>query len=121
MAMEIHGVIAELTKLVEKAGPASIQARDRALELAKKGEAYAKIIAPVNKTGKPHKLKGGYVDMPGDYRDSIRGEVIFKDGAWRGRVGAYDWKAHIVEYGADGKPRFSIMRRTAAHLRGSGE
>ncbi|MFE3229339.1 hypothetical protein [Nocardia sp. NPDC059228] len=119
MAMEIMGVLAELTKLVEKAGPASIQAREHAELLAKKGAEYAKTIAPVNKTGKPHKLKSGYVDEPGDYRDSIRADVLFKDGAWRGRVGAYDWKAHIIEYGAKGKPKFAIMRRTAGHLRGT--
>ncbi|GAB3211345.1 hypothetical protein [Nocardia tengchongensis] len=119
MAIDIANVAAELTKLVEKAGPASALAREHALMLAKKGEEYAKTIAPVNKTGKPHKLKSGYVDEPGDYRNSIRGDVLFKDGAWRGRVGAYDWKAHIIEYGAKGKPKFAVLRRTAGYLRGT--
>lgn len=117
--MEIMGVAAELAKLVEKAGPASPAARAEAARLAKKGETYAKSIAPVNKTGKPHRLPDGRVDEPGDYKNSIRGEVLFKDGGWRGRVGAYDWKSIIIENGAKGKPKFAIMRRTAGYLRGT--
>ncbi|MGW0052045.1 hypothetical protein [Nocardia nova] len=116
--MEIMGVIAELTKLSAAAG-ASPQARAECERLAKKGEAYAKTIAPVNKTGKPHRLPSGYVDQPGDYRNSIRGETLFKDGRWRGRVGAYDWKSHLLEYGTRKMPKVAVMRRTAGHLRGT--
>ncbi|OXR46671.1 hypothetical protein B7C42_01646 [Nocardia cerradoensis] len=116
--MEIMGVIAELTKLSAAAG-ASPQARAECERLAKKGEQYAKTIAPVNKTGRPHRLPSGYVDNPGDYRDSIRGETLFKNGKWRGRVGAYDYKSHWIEYGTSKMPKQSIMRRTAGHLRGS--
>ncbi|MEU6582818.1 hypothetical protein [Nocardia sp. NPDC046763] len=119
MGMDIANVVAELTKLVEKAGPASAEAREHALGLAKKGEEYAKTIAPVNKTGRPHKLKSGYIDEPGEYRDEIEGYVVFKDGAWRGRCVARNWKSHIIEYGAKGKPKFAIMRRTAGYLRGT--
>ena len=119
MAIEVMGVLAELTKLAAAAG-ASPQAREECERLAKKGEKYAKTIAPVNKTGKPHRLASGYVDNPGDYQNSIRGDTVFKDGAWRGRVGAYDWKSHIIENGAKGKPKFKVMARTAGYLRGSG-
>ena len=120
MAMQVMGVLAELTKLAVKAGPASVEAREHCEMLAKKGENYAKSIAPVNTNpGRPHTLKSGYVDRPGDYRNSIRGDVIFKDGAWRGRVGAYDWKAHMIEYGTKKMPKFSTIRRTAGYLRGT--
>lgn len=114
------GVLAELTKLAVKAGPASVEAREECERLAKKGEQYAKTIAPVNThPGRPHVLKSGYVDRPGDYRNSIRGDTIFKNGAWRGRVGAYDWKAHLLEYGTVKMPKAATMRRTAGYLRGS--
>lgn len=117
--MEIMGVIAEITKLSAAAG-ASPQARERCEQLAKKGEKYAKSIAPVNRRpGRPHRLKSGYVDEPGDYQKSIRGDTVFKDGAWRGRVGAYDYKSHWIEYGTKRMAKRPIMRRTAGYLRGT--
>lgn len=117
--MEIAGVAAALAELALKAGPASPVVREALLVEAKRGETFAKTIAPVNKTGKPHKSKG-HVDMPGDYRDSIEGLVLFVDGAWRGRVVARDYKAHWIEYGTSRMPKFATMRRTAGYLRGTG-
>jgi hypothetical protein len=118
--MEVASVLAELTKLALQAGPASVEVREALLAEAKRGEAYAKTIAPVNVTGKPHTLKGGYVDRPGDYRDSIEGTTLFVRGAWRGRVTARDYKSPWIEYGTAKMPKFAIMRRTAGYLRGTG-
>ncbi|MEV6258079.1 hypothetical protein AB0L97_32975 [Nocardia sp. NPDC051911] len=117
--MEIMGVLAELTKL-SAAASASPQARIECERLAKKGERYGKSIAPVNKTNRPHRVSRGHIDEPGDYQKSIRGDVVFKGGVWRGRVGAYDFKAHWIEYGTKKMAKFAIMRRTAGYLRGSG-
>ncbi|KZM70759.1 hypothetical protein AWN90_40070 [Nocardia terpenica] len=117
--MEVMGVLAELTKLATQAGPASPIMREALLAEAKRGEKYAKTIAPVNKTGKPHRITAGYVDEPGDYRDSIEGLVLFEHGAWRGRVIARDWKAHMLEYGTTHMAKRAILRRTAGYLRGT--
>lgn len=117
--MELANVVAALGELALKAGPASVEVREALLAEAKRGEKYAKTIAPVNVTGKPHTLKGGYVDRPGDYRDSIEGTVLFVNGAWRGRVVARDYKAHWIEYGTRKMPKFATLRRTAGYLRGT--
>jgi hypothetical protein len=55
--------------------------------------------APVNKTGKPHTLPSGYVDNPGDYRDSIRYKIMRNPTRMKVRIMATDYKAHWIEYG----------------------
>lgn len=115
--------VASVVKAIEElAGPyaaASVVAREALLLEAKRGEAYARSIAPVGDA--PHVLKSGYRDEPGDYRDSIMGSVLFIRGAWRGRVSAGDYKAHWIEYGTKHMPKQAVMRRTANHLRGTGD
>lgn len=117
MSIQLESVVAELAKVARKAGPASMAVREALLAEAKRGEAYAKTIAPVNKTGKPHQVSAGHIDEPGDYRDSIEGTVLFVRGEWVGRVVAKDWKAHMIEYGTAKMPKFATMRRTAGYLK----
>lgn len=120
MAIELASVLAELTKLAETAGPASVEVREALLAEAKRGEQYAKTIAPVNvDPGRPHKVSKNHIDHPGDYRDSIEGLVLFVEGAWRGRVVARDYKSHWIEYGTKHMGKFATMRRTAGYLRGT--
>jgi hypothetical protein len=119
MAMNVASVISALEELAGPAAAASALVREALLVEAKRGEAYAKSIAPVG--DRVHTLKSGYRDEPGDYRDSIMGSVLFIHGAWRGRVSAGNFKAHWIEYGTKHMPKQSIMRRTAGHLRGTGE
>ncbi len=91
-------------------------AREIALARAKSAAAYAKTIAPVG--ARAHKVSANHYDEPGDFKDSIDAEVIFKRGAWRGRVIARDYKAHWIEYGTKKMKKQAIMRRAAAHARG---
>lgn len=35
----------------------------------------------------------------GDLRDSIQGDVVLESRGFIGRVNAFDWKAHFVEFG----------------------
>lgn len=117
MGIAIADVVAELEKVAKGAAAASALVREGLLAQAKRGAAYAQSIAPVG--DRAHTLPSGYVDEPGDYRDSISGEVVFEKGAWRGRVIARDYKAHWIEYGTRKMPKQAVMRRAAAHLRGA--
>ena len=107
-------VLAELTLKANAFVATSPVLKARMLAMAKRGEEYAKSIAPVGE--KEHTLKSGYVDHPGDYRDSIEGEVVLKNGRWIGRVIARDFKAHWIEYGTKKMPKQAVMRRTQAYL-----
>jgi hypothetical protein len=114
MGLDATVVNAELRVISEKFLATSPEAKAHALALAKAGEKYAKGIAPVGE--KDHRLKSGYVDHAGDYRDSIEGDVVFKGGRWRGRVTARDFKAHWIEYGTKRWPKLAIMRRTRDYI-----
>lgn len=118
MPIDIASVTKELQAVVGPALAVSEVIKAGLLAEAKRGESYGKSIAPVSK--RPHTLPSGYVNNPGDYRKSIEGTVVFEKGRWIGRVGAQDWKAHWIEYGTVKMPKQAIMRRTAAHLRGTG-
>ncbi|GAC70729.1 HK97 gp10 family phage protein [Gordonia soli] len=110
IAVAVSGAVEEFAKV-------SPLVRKQLDKLAKEGADYAQSIAPVGT--KRHTLKSGYVDEPGDYRDSIYGTTVFVGGRWRGRVGARDYKAHWIEYGTVHMPKRAVMRRTAEHLGGS--
>jgi hypothetical protein len=86
------------------------------LRLAKEGEAYGRSIAPVG--DKEHKLKSGYIDKPGDYRDSIEGMVVQGHRRMKGRVRATDYKAHWIEYGTQKMTKRAVLRQVADHLGG---
>jgi hypothetical protein len=114
MGLDATVVNAELHLKAERFLETSPEAKAAALALASRGAEYARSIAPVGE--KDHRLKSGYVDHAGDYRDSIEGEVVFKNGRWRGRVVARDFKAHWIEYGTKKWPKLAIMRRTRDYL-----
>lgn len=86
------------------------------LELAKRGADYGKSIAPVGP--KEHTLKSGYVDKPGDYRDSIEGMVVQGHRRMKGRVRATDYKAHWIEYGTKKWAKHGVLRKVADFLGG---
>ncbi len=69
----------------------------------------ARAIAPVG--DKEHTLKGGYVDKPGDYRDSIEASVVQGGKRMKGRVTAHDYKAHWIEYGTKHQPAQHVLHR----------
>lgn len=66
----------------------------------------------------PHKLKSGYVDIPGDYKASIHVDDRTKknkDGFTTYTVISRDYKAHWLEYGTGGSsptPEFAFARKT---------
>lgn len=113
---QMGAVLAELDLKAERFLATSPVLKARMLELAKEGEEYAKSIAPVG--DRKHTTKSGYVDHPGDYKDSIEGMVVMKNGRWIGRVIARDWKAHWIEYGTAKMPKLAVMRRTQSWLEG---
>lgn len=90
-----HAVIAELLK-----NDAAVFAEVFAVTEAAMN--HWKSIAPVNKhgdieAGKPHTLKSGYVDNPGDYRESIRMRMVKNPTRIKGRVEATDYKSYWLE------------------------
>lgn len=85
---------------------------------AERGVKYAQSIAPVGE--KEHRLKGGHIDRPGDYRDSIKGHVVIDRHRQKGRIEVTDYKARWIEYGTAKMPKKSVLRRTADYL-GIGE
>lgn len=48
---------------------------------------------------KEHTTKGGYLDKPGSYRDSIRYKIVRNPTRMKCRVYTNDYKAHWLEYG----------------------
>lgn len=82
-------------------------------QLAQEAVTYAKSIAPV--ADEAHTTKGGYVDKPGSYRDSIHVEVAATGGVM---VVASDFKAHWIEYGTETMPEQAVMRRTEEEING---
>jgi anti-sigma factor RsiW len=79
------------------------------LEEANKVAERAKAAAPVG--AKEHTLKGGYVDKPGDYRDSIEPSVVQGHRRMKGRVTAHDYKAHWIEYGSKHNTAQHVLHR----------
>lgn len=84
---------------------------------AERGVLFAKSIAPVGK--KEHKLKSGYVEQPGDYRDSIHATVTQGHRRQVAHVEATDYKRFWVEYGAKHMPKYAVLRKTKDHLESS--
>lgn len=74
--------------------------------------------------GKPHTLKSGYVDNPGDYRDSIRMRMVKNPTRIKGRVEATDYKSYWLEgykhVNAHNDPPPEPMLHTLSHLMSSG-
>lgn len=83
---------------------------------------------------RPHTLKSGYQEEPGDYANSIRIYYMrTRSGFFKARVWARDYKAHWIEYGAaahisgyppphlaGGMPEFAPRAKTLAYF-GGGE
>lgn len=47
----------------------------------------------------------------GQYRRSIRSDVVLEDGRWTARVGSSDWAWHMVEFGSANNPIYAPLRR----------
>jgi len=95
-----------------------LELRARLLEEAERGVVFAKSIAPVGK--KEHKLKSGYVEKPGDYRDSIHATVTQGHRRQVAHVETTDYKRFWIEYGAKHMPKYAVLRRTKDHLESGG-
>jgi hypothetical protein len=117
-----HAVIAELLKNDPAVFAAVFGITEAAME-------HWKSIAPVNKhgdinAGKPHTLKSGYVDNPGDYKKSIRMRMIKNPTRIKGRVEATDYKSYWLEgiktVNAHNDPPPEPMFHTLAWLMASG-
>ncbi|QIS06759.1 hypothetical protein F5X71_34610 [Nocardia brasiliensis] len=69
-------------------------------ELTRAGQeavAIWKALAPVG--NRTHITRGGYVDRPGSYRDSIRYKIMRNPTRMKVRVYTTDYKAHWLEFG----------------------
>jgi hypothetical protein len=84
---------------------------------AERGKEFARSIAPVGTAS--HILKSGYVDNPGDYRDSIEATVVQGHRRQIGRVSTSDYKRFWIEYGAKHMPKYAVLRKTLDHLKSS--
>jgi hypothetical protein len=99
-ASELDAIIAE-----------SAEVKAAVHEMAERVCEYWKSIAPVGPHA--HALKSGYVDEPGDYRDSIN--IVYattKTGFFTAIVGTNDYKAHWLEYGSIHNPVFGYAQKT---------
>lgn len=63
---------------------------------------YWKSIAPEGEV--EHTLKSGFVVHPGDYKESIRAQMMHGKDGTTVRVQAHDFKAHWIEYGSVHNP-----------------
>lgn len=79
----------------------SSDTRDGIGDIVDEAVDYARDIAPVDE---------------GEYKDGIDGDVVFRNGAWRGRITARDFKSRFIEYGTVDTPKFGVLRRTREHL-----
>lgn len=95
-------VLAAIKAGVKDRANTSPEVRDRLADIADAGADYARSIAPVDE---------------GDYEAGIDGDVVFVNGAWRGRIIARDWKSRFIEYGTVDTPKFGVLRRTREHLK----
>jgi len=85
---------------------------------AMKARDYWKGIAPVGT--REHTLKSGYVDHPGQYRDSIRIQVLMQRGIKRWRVFTDDFKRFWIEYGTKKWAKHACRERTVQYMRHGG-
>lgn len=60
--------------------------------------------------------KDGVPVDEGDLRDSIFGDVALTDEGYRGRIGATDWKAALVELGTSLRNPDGSLRRAVESL-----
>jgi hypothetical protein len=79
---------------------------------------YWKSIAPVST--REHALKSGYVDHPGQYRDSIRIQLVYIRGMKRWRVFTDDFKRFWIEYGTKKWAKHACRERTLQYMRNEG-
>ena len=94
---------------------ASLELRDLMQHYADRGAEYARAFAPV---GDRDHVYHGHVDSPGDYRDSIKGHAMFRDGRWVGIVQATDFKAWWIEFGTVHQAALAPLRRARGQLAG---
>lgn len=98
----------------------SAEVHEAVIAKAKAVQEYWQSIAPENKTGRPHTLKSGYVDEPGDYRKSIQIVYEHKDsGYFSAIVRTLDYKAHWLEYGSIHNPEFGFAQRVVDYFGGT--
>ncbi|MEU6580666.1 hypothetical protein [Nocardia sp. NPDC046763] len=120
MSVDIAAVRAELELLAGEFMATSAEVRDGLKEAAEHGAEIGRGIAEAELThSRRHVTKGGYVNEPGDYARAFRGERVFVNGAWHGRVVNDDWKCWWIEDGTEKWPKHAIMLRTAAQMRGN--
>ncbi len=110
---------------IDKAVGESIVVSEAVIRKAKEVQEYWKSIAPVSDRG-PHPLGktnsgNGYIDEPGDYRDSIMVTYQRKPGGYfSAKVGTKDPKAHWLEYGSvhNLPPNIGYAQKTVDHFNG---
>lgn len=120
MSVDIAAVRAQLELLGEEFLATSAEVREGLKEAADHGAEIGRGIAESELThSRRHVTKGGYVNEPGDYARAFKGETVFEDGEWKGRVRNTDWKAHWIEDGTEKWAKHAIMLRTAAQMRGN--
>lgn len=119
--MSILSILAEVgldKKALAKVVAEDPEIRAGVIRKAQEVQAYWKSIAPVGT--RTHTLKSGYVDEPGDYRDSI--VVKYRkdhEGRLEARVVATDYKAHWLEYGSVHNKEGAYAQRTVDHFNGT--
>jgi hypothetical protein len=79
---------------------------------------YWKSEAPVG--DKEHTLPGGYVERPGDYKNSIRHKMIHEGPKRFIRVQAFDFKANWIENGSVHNRALAPCAKTRAYMLGRG-
>src|ERR1700722_2633442 len=87
------------TQDLDRAVAESAEVKQAVVDKAHEVRDYWVSIAPVNKYGdeaedKPHTLKSGYVDEPGDYQRSIR--IKYEKGGQAAKVYTNDYKARFI-------------------------
>lgn len=103
---------------IERAIGETAEIREAIMNKAKEVRDYWQSIAPVGP--KEHTLKSGYVDQPGDYRDSIRITYQSKtNGFFTATVGTNDYKAKWLEYGSIHNPEYGFAQKTLDYFGGS--
>lgn len=109
--------LSELTLSVERAAAGMVITSAAFHEVmkgyAERGAEIAQGLAPV---GDREHQYGGIVDVPGDYRDSIKGIVVTEDGVPVGIVHATDFKAWWIEFGTEHQAPMAVLRRARAQL-----
>lgn len=124
--MSILGALSTLAEVgitqgtIDTAIAESVEIKHAVMARAEEVKEYWQSITPVNKTGRPHTLKSGYVDEPGDYKNSIGVRYNQKStGHFTATVGTQDFKAHWLEYGSIHNPEYGFAQKTVEHFGGT--